>query len=40
MTEALPDLVAIGEPLIKFNQRDPSRPDFSRGFSDDTPATR
>ncbi len=30
------DLVAIGEPLIEFNQRDPARPEFHRGFGGDT----
>ena len=30
------DLIALGEPLIEFNQRDPSRPEFSRGFGGDT----
>jgi 2-dehydro-3-deoxygluconokinase len=30
------DLVAIGEPLIEFNQRDPARPEFQMGFGGDT----
>ena len=30
------DLVAIGEPLIEFNQRDPARPQFQMGFGGDT----
>ncbi|MEQ1806623.1 MAG: sugar kinase, partial [Burkholderiaceae bacterium] len=30
------DLVAIGEPLIEFNQRDPTRPEFQMGFGGDT----
>ena len=30
------DLIALGEPLIEFNQRDPARPDFTRGFGGDT----
>ncbi|MGF1476666.1 MAG: sugar kinase [Geminicoccaceae bacterium] len=31
------DIVAIGEPLIEFNQTEPSRPDhFLRGFGGDT----
>ncbi len=30
------DLIAIGEPLIEFNQRDPARPDFQMGFGGDT----
>lgn len=30
------DLVALGEPLIEFNQRCPDRPEFTRGFGGDT----
>ncbi len=30
------DVVAIGEPLIEFNQRDPARLEFQRGFGGDT----
>jgi 2-dehydro-3-deoxygluconokinase len=30
------DLIALGEPLIEFNQRDPASPVFSRGFGGDT----
>lgn len=30
------DLVAIGEPLVEFNQRDPARPEFHWGFGGDT----
>jgi 2-dehydro-3-deoxygluconokinase len=30
------DLIAIGEPLIEFNQRDPASPEFQRGFGGDT----
>jgi 2-dehydro-3-deoxygluconokinase len=30
------DLIALGEPLIEFNQRDPAAPAFTRGFGGDT----
>jgi 2-dehydro-3-deoxygluconokinase len=30
------DVVALGEPLIEFNQRDPTRPEFQMGFGGDT----
>ena len=30
------DLIALGEPLIEFNQRNPARPEFTRGFGGDT----
>ncbi len=30
------DLLAFGEPLIEFNQRDPARPEFQLGFGGDT----
>ncbi|MDO9284328.1 MAG: sugar kinase, partial [Aquabacterium sp.] len=30
------DLIAFGEPLIEFNQRDPAAPAFIRGFGGDT----
>lgn len=30
------DLIALGEPLIEFNQRDPASPLFTRGFGGDT----
>ena len=30
------DLVALGEPLIEFNQRDPSQAAYHRGFGGDT----
>lgn len=30
------DVVALGEPLIEFNQRDPAHPDYARGFGGDT----
>ena len=30
------DIVAFGEAMIEFNQRDPSRPEFIRGFGGDT----
>lgn len=33
------DLVAIGEPLIEFNQRDAARPEFQMGFGGDTSNT-
>lgn len=36
MHEADFDLIALGEPLIEFNQRDPASPVFSRGFGGDT----
>ncbi len=36
MQGKLLDFVAIGEPLIEFNQRDPARPEFQRGFGGDT----
>ena len=36
MPEPLYDLIAIGEPLIEFNQRDPASAEFQRGFGGDT----
>lgn len=36
MSDALYDIVAIGEGLIEFNQRDPARPEFHRGHGGDT----
>lgn len=36
MSDALYDIVAIGEGLIEFNQRDPARPEFHRGYGGDT----
>lgn len=36
MSDALYDLVAIGEGLIELNQRDPARPEFTRGYGGDT----
>ena len=36
MSEPHFDLLAIGEPLIEFNQRDPAQPTFTRGFGGDT----
>ena len=36
MEEDCFDLLAIGEPLIEFNQRDPARPDYQFGFGGDT----
>ena len=36
MSDTHLDLLAIGEPLIEFNQRDPSQPNFTRGFGGDT----
>ena len=36
MEEVCFDLLAIGEPLIEFNQRDPARPEYQFGFGGDT----
>ncbi|MDT7834020.1 sugar kinase [Aquabacterium sp. OR-4] len=36
MSDALYDIVAIGEGLVEFNQRDPARPEFHRGYGGDT----
>lgn len=36
MSDALYDIVAIGEGLIEFTQRDPARPEFHRGYGGDT----
>lgn len=36
MPDDLFDLIALGEPLIEFNQRDPATPEFIRGFGGDT----
>ena len=36
MEEDCFDLLAIGEPLIEFNQRDPARPEYQFGFGGDT----
>ena len=36
MSDPFFDLIAIGEPLIEFNQRDPAAPTFQRGFGGDT----
>ena len=36
MTRRTYDLVALGEPLIEFNQRDPAQPRFQMGFGGDT----
>jgi 2-dehydro-3-deoxygluconokinase len=30
------DLLALGEPMVEFNQRDPQRPEFLQGFGGDT----
>ena len=39
MSDPFFDLIAIGEPLIEFNQRDPAAPAFQRGFGGDTSNT-
>ncbi len=36
MNHKILDLIAIGEPLIEFNQRDPARADFQMGCGGDT----
>jgi 2-dehydro-3-deoxygluconokinase len=36
MNDKTLDLIALGEPLIEFNQRDAARAEFHRGFGGDT----